>query len=139
VLISAASSEILPRRRLVPPADAPLDAAGHPRQYTALRPGRLCHFPVIGPPSATATAPAVPLAGRLACVRAKIAEVVTVSEPFPSRLCLADLQYVDGLGELAGAPGAAAELAEDVPGFELGVRALAGCPELRVGLIGLLL
>jgi hypothetical protein len=79
VLISAASSEILPRRRLVPPADAPLDAAGQPRQYTALRPGRLCHFPVIGPPSATATAPAVPLAGRLACVRAKIAEVVTVS------------------------------------------------------------
>jgi len=35
---------------------------------------------------------------------------------------------VDGLGELPGAPGAAAELAEDLPGLELGVRALAGCP-----------
>ena len=47
-------------------------------------------------------------------------------EPFSSWLCLADLQCVDGLGELAGAPGAAAELAEDAPGLELGVRALAG-------------
>jgi WD40 repeat protein len=45
---------------------------------------------------------------------------------FSSCVCLVDLQYVDGLGELAGAPGAAAELAEDVPGLELGVRALAG-------------
>jgi hypothetical protein len=27
------------------------------------------------------------------------------SEPFLTWLCLADLQYVDGLGELAGAPG----------------------------------
>ena len=48
------------------------------------------------------------------------------TEPFSSCVCLADLQYVDGLGELAGAPGAAAELAEDAPGLELGVRALAG-------------
>jgi putative transposase len=48
------------------------------------------------------------------------------TEPFSSWLCLADLQYVDGLGELSGAPGAAAELAEDPPGLELGVRALAG-------------
>ena len=47
------------------------------------------------------------------------------TEPFPSWLCFADLQYVDGLGELAGAPGAAAELAENSPGLELGVRALA--------------
>jgi hypothetical protein len=39
---------------------------------------------------------------------------------------LADLKDVDGLGELPGAPGAAAELAEDSPGLELGVRALAG-------------
>jgi hypothetical protein len=31
-------------------------------------------------------------------------------EPFSSWLCLADLQYVDGLGELAGAPGAMALL-----------------------------
>ena len=45
-----------------------------------------------------------------------------VNEPFSSWLCLADLQYVDGLGELAGAPGTAAELAEDAPGLELGVR-----------------
>ena len=50
----------------------------------------------------------------------------TPIEPFSSCVCLADLQYVDGLGELSGAPGAAAELAEDVPGLELGVRALAG-------------
>ena len=33
---------------------------------------------------------------------------------------------MDGLGELPGAPGTAAELAEDAPGLELGVRALAG-------------
>jgi hypothetical protein len=46
---------------------------------------------------------------------------------------------VDGLGELAGAPGAAAELSEDVPVFELGVRALAGCAEFGVGAVGLLL
>jgi hypothetical protein len=47
-------------------------------------------------------------------------------EPFSSCFCFADLQNVDGLGELTGAPGAAAELAEDVPRLELGVRALAG-------------
>ena len=41
-----------------------------------------------------------------------------VIEPFPSWLCLADLQYVDGLGEPSGAPGAAAELAENPPGLE---------------------
>jgi hypothetical protein len=40
-------------------------------------------------------------------------------------VCLAGLQYVDGLGELSRAPGAAAELAEDPPGLELGVRPLA--------------
>jgi hypothetical protein len=33
---------------------------------------------------------------------------------------------VDGLGELPGAPGAAAEFAQDAPGFELGVGAFAG-------------
>ena len=49
-----------------------------------------------------------------------------MSEAFPSCLCLAGLQYVNGLGELPGAPGAAAELAEDSPGLELGIRALAG-------------
>ena len=51
---------------------------------------------------------------------------LSISEPFSSCVCLAGLQNVDGLGELAGAPGAAAELAEDVPGLELGVRPLAG-------------
>ena len=36
-----------------------------------------------------------------------------------SGVCLADLQNLDGLGELSGAPGAEAELAEDMPGLEL--------------------
>jgi len=49
-----------------------------------------------------------------------------VSEPSPSWLCFVDLQYMDGFGELAGAPGAATELAEDMRVLELGVRALAG-------------
>src|SRR6266571_5644153 len=53
-------------------------------------------------------------------------------EPFPSWLCLADLQYVDGLGEPPGFPGAAVEFPEDLPGLELGVRALAGRAEFRV-------
>ena len=47
------------------------------------------------------------------------------TEPFPSWLCVVDLQDVDGLGELAGAPWAAAELAEDSPGLELGVRSFS--------------
>ena len=51
---------------------------------------------------------------------------LAISEPFSSSVCLADLQYVDGLRELAGAPGAAAELTEDAPVLELGIRALAG-------------
>ena len=50
----------------------------------------------------------------------------STQEAFPSSLCLAGLQYVDGLGELSGAPRAAAELAEDSSRLELGVRALAG-------------
>jgi putative transposase len=61
------------------------------------------------------------------------------TEPFPSWLCLANLQYVDGLGELAGAPGTAAELTEDSPGLELGIRAFAGCAEPGVGAVGLFL
>jgi len=48
------------------------------------------------------------------------------TEPFPSSLCGVNLQGVDGLGELSGAPGAAAELTQDSPGLELGVRALTG-------------
>jgi len=39
----------------------------------------------------------------------------TVNEPFPSCLCPVNLQCVDGLGKLAGAPGAAAEPGEDLP------------------------
>jgi hypothetical protein len=46
---------------------------------------------------------------------------------------------MDRLGELSGAPGAAAELIEDVPGFELGVRALAGGAQPGVGAVGLFL
>jgi hypothetical protein len=46
---------------------------------------------------------------------------------------------VDGLGELAGAPGAAAELAQDAPGLELGVRALAGWAQPGVRRNGLFL
>jgi hypothetical protein len=46
---------------------------------------------------------------------------------------------VDGFGELAGPPGAAAELTQDPPGLEPGVRALAGRPKSGVRLIGLLL
>jgi hypothetical protein len=42
-----------------------------------------------------------------------------------------NLQGVDGFGELAHAPGAAAELAEDRSGLELGVRPLAGGAEAR--------
>jgi hypothetical protein len=41
-------------------------------------------------------------------------------------LHLAGLKDVDGLGQLAGLPRAAAEFAQDAPGFELGVGALAG-------------
>ncbi len=37
------------------------------------------------------------------------------TEPFPSCLCPVNLQCVDGLGKLADAPGAAAELGEDLP------------------------
>ena len=61
------------------------------------------------------------------------------NQPFPSWLSLAGLQYVDSLGEFSGAPGAAAQLAEDVPALELGVCPLAGPAELRVGAVGVLL
>src|SRR5690242_244587 len=62
-----------------------------------------------------------------------------VSEPFPTWLCFADLQYMNGLGELSGAPRAAAELAQDPPRLELGVRALSGCAEPGVGAVGFFL
>ena len=60
------------------------------------------------------------------------------SEPFSSS-DFAGLEDVDGLGDLAGLPGAAAELAQDVPALELGVRTLAGRAELGVGGVGGLL
>jgi len=41
---------------------------------------------------------------------------VRVTEPFPSWLCFAELQFVDGLGEFPGAPGAAAGLGGDLAG-----------------------
>src|SRR5690349_13221931 len=53
-----------------------------------------------------------------------IAHLQHMTEPFSS-CCLAGLDDVDGLGELPGAV-AAAELAQDAPGPELGVGALAG-------------
>jgi hypothetical protein len=62
-----------------------------------------------------------------------------MTEPFSSWLCRVDLQGVDGLGELPGAPGAAAGLAENPPVLELGVRSFAGCTELRVSAVGLFL
>ena len=47
---------------------------------------------------------------------------------------------MDGLGDLPGLPGAAAEFAQDVPGLELGVRALTGeGAEPGMGLVGLFL
>ena len=46
---------------------------------------------------------------------------------------------MDGLGELAGAPGAAAELAEDAPVLQLGVCPFSGGAEFRVGAVSVLL
>ena len=60
-------------------------------------------------------------------------------EPFSSWLCHVDFQGVDGLGELAGTPGAAAELAEDPPVLEQRVCPLTGGAELGVGAVCLLL
>jgi hypothetical protein len=51
--------------------------------------------------------------------------LVKIIEPFSS--CdFAVLKDVDGPGELPGLRGAAAELAQDVPGLELGIGALTG-------------
>jgi hypothetical protein len=63
--------------------------------------------------------------------------LAATTEPFSSRVCLADLQNVDGLGQLPGTPGAAAQLAGDPPVLELGVRPFPG--EFRVCPIGVLL
>src|SRR5690348_7673557 len=43
------------------------------------------------------------------------------------------------LGELSGAPGAAAELAQDAPGFELGIGAFAGSAQPGMSPAGLFL
>jgi hypothetical protein len=43
---------------------------------------------------------------------------------------------VDGFGDLADAPWAAAQLPQDFPGLELGIRPFAGCAELRVSVVG---
>ena len=59
-----------------------------------------------------------------------------LSEPFSSS-DFAGLKDVDGLGELPGAPGTAAELAQDAPGFELGVGTLAGSAQPGMGPVGL--
>lgn len=63
----------------------------------------------------------------------------TDSEPFPTWLGHVKLQCVDGLGEFPCARRAAAELVEDVPCLELGVRSLAGAAEFRMGAVGLFL
>ena len=49
------------------------------------------------------------------------------------------MQHVNGLGELPGAPGAAAELAQNPPRLELGVRTLARRAEPGVGAVGFFL
>ena len=51
----------------------------------------------------------------------------------------AGLKDVDGLGQLPGAPGAAAELAHDAPGLELGIGAFARAAEPGVSAVGVLL
>jgi len=47
------------------------------------------------------------------------------NEPFSSS-DFAGLEDVDGLGELPGAPWAAAEFAQDAPGLELGIGPFTG-------------
>ena len=42
---------------------------------------------------------------------------VSCTEPFPSWLCFAELQYVGGLGELTGAPGGWKVPAHPKPGL----------------------
>lgn len=57
---------------------------------------------------------------------------ITSNEPFSEGVSFADLENVDGFGEVSGAVRAAAEFAEDPPVFELGVRSLAGTAQLGV-------
>ena len=69
----------------------------------------------------------------------KLAVAAYATERFPSLLCLAELENVDGLGEFPGATRAAAGLAEDSPCFKLRVCVPAGCAEFRVDAVCLLL
>jgi hypothetical protein len=78
-------------------------------------------------------------AGQLAEQPPNLAERDRVHHERFSSGDLAGLEDVDGFGELAGAPGAAAEFAQDVPGLELGVGAFAGGAQPGVGGVGGLL
>jgi hypothetical protein len=53
--------------------------------------------------------------------------IPAASEPFSS-WDLTGLKDVDGFGQMPGFPWAAAEFAQDTPGFQLGVGAFAGRP-----------
>src|SRR6266516_1958257 len=118
-----------PLPRCSPPGQPlPLDQS-HDITIAALyrdeRPGSQHQHQAASPPGlglcslrATAHDDARPWAQRAA---SRISSSVTLSSGD-----LAGLKDVDGLGELPGAPGAAAELAQDVPGLELGIGALAG-------------
>jgi hypothetical protein len=50
-----------------------------------------------------------------------------------------NVQRVDGLGQLPGPPGTAAELAQDPPGLEQGIGTLAGAAQPGMGPVGVLL
>ena len=56
------------------------------------------------------------------------------SESLPSWLWLADLQYVDGPGELAGVPGAAAD--ESMPTTEASSSKVTSAPTRRGSVVG---
>jgi hypothetical protein len=58
------------------------------------------------------------------------------TEPFSLCAGFAVVQDVDGLGEVTGPVGAAAELGQDLPCLELRVRSFAGATELGVGVVG---
>ena len=60
------------------------------------------------------------------------------NEPFSSS-DFAGLQDMDGFGQLACPPGAAAELAQDAPGLELGVGAFARAAQPGMSPVGVVL
>src|SRR5512135_1093684 len=60
------------------------------------------------------------------------------TEPFSSS-DFPGLKNVDRLGQLTGAPGAAAELAQDAPGLELGVGAFARAAQPGMSTVGVFL